>query len=62
MNRTEIIFQLIAKIKKGELSDSLLQDLEEMLLTPPNKEIQEDNYDEYLMSINEIGDESVLND
>jgi hypothetical protein len=61
MNRTEIIFQLIAKIKKGELNDSLLQDLEEMLLTPPN-EIQEDSYDEYLIGINEIGDESELND
>jgi hypothetical protein len=61
MNKTEIIFQLIAKIKKGELNDSLLQDLEEMLLTPPN-EIQEDSYDEYLIGINEIGDESELND
>jgi hypothetical protein len=61
MNKTEIIFQLIAKIKKGELNDSLLQDLEEMLLTPSN-EIQEDSYDEYLIGINEIGDESELND
>jgi hypothetical protein len=62
MNRTEIIFQLIAKLKNGELRDSLIQDLEDILFTPPNNEIQEDSYDEYLIGINEIGDESILND
>jgi hypothetical protein len=62
MDRTEIVFQLIAKLKHGELSDSQIQDLGNILLTPPNNETQEDNYDEYLMSMYEVGDESVLND
>lgn len=62
MDRTEIVFQLIAKLKHGELSDSQIQDLGNILLIPPNNETQEDNYDEYLMSMYEVGDESVLND
>jgi hypothetical protein len=62
MDRTEIVFQLIAKLKHGELSDSQIQDLGNILLTPPNNETQEDSYDEYLMSMYEVGDESVLND
>ena len=62
MDKTEILFQLIAKLKNGELRDSLIQDLGDILFTPPNNEIQENSYDEYLIGINEIGDESILND
>jgi hypothetical protein len=62
MDKTEILFQLIAKLKNGELRDSLIQDLGDILFTPPNNEIQEDSYDDYLMSMYEVGDESVLND
>jgi len=61
MDKTEILFQLIAKLKNGELRDSLIQDLGDILFKH-NNEIQEDSYDDYLIGINEIGDESILND